>query len=278
MAIYPHYNSKYERWYYNIIETAQSQSRFKGNGVYYESHHIVPRSLGGNDDRDNIVLLTGREHFICHWLLYKFCDGDDKRKMSYAWLMMCNISNDKQERHTTNSRVYEFARRSRKITGVSEETRKRQSLSQLGKTIPEDTRRRISETSKGRVKTETHRKNLSESLRGYKKSEDHIMKIAESRTGHRWTDDQKSRLKEIRPVDGENNPSFGGWYITPWGIFSTPRSASESAPFTITENALRKYCKYRNSVTITNNHPIKREYVGKTPCELGFGFLPKVGG
>ena len=37
----------------------------------FERHHIVPRSLGGSDDKDNIVKLTLREHYIAHLLLCK---------------------------------------------------------------------------------------------------------------------------------------------------------------------------------------------------------------
>jgi hypothetical protein len=36
---------------------------------YGEKHHIVPRSLGGNNSKENLVRLTAREHFICHALL-----------------------------------------------------------------------------------------------------------------------------------------------------------------------------------------------------------------
>jgi hypothetical protein len=65
--------SKYTRWYYMIIERAASEGRTKKHSVYYEGHHIVPKSLGGDKGKKNIVLLTGREHFICHLLLTKMC-------------------------------------------------------------------------------------------------------------------------------------------------------------------------------------------------------------
>ena len=38
---------------------------------YFERHHIVPRSCGGSNAKDNIVALTAREHFLAHWLLYR---------------------------------------------------------------------------------------------------------------------------------------------------------------------------------------------------------------
>jgi spermidine synthase len=60
----------YERIYYAIIEKAKSEKRSKKT-AYYESHHIVPASFGGSNRVENKVLLTPREHFICHYLLMK---------------------------------------------------------------------------------------------------------------------------------------------------------------------------------------------------------------
>lgn len=80
--------SKYLRWYANIINNARAQTRSKKDG-YFESHHILPRTMGGSDNADNLVLLTAKEHHICHHLLYLFTEGPDKHKMAFAWNMMC---------------------------------------------------------------------------------------------------------------------------------------------------------------------------------------------
>lgn len=78
---------------------------------YYEEHHILPSSLGGSDQRDNLVPLTAREHFLCHWLLVKiFKKGtDERRKMMYAfWRMRGHPTEDKSR--YMNSRAYEKLR------------------------------------------------------------------------------------------------------------------------------------------------------------------------
>ena len=81
--------NKYTTWYYNIISTAQSRSLTEG---YAEKHHIIPRSLGGTDDKDNLVVLTAREHFVCHLLLPKMLKGSNKKKMLFAlWAMSNNV-------------------------------------------------------------------------------------------------------------------------------------------------------------------------------------------
>jgi len=74
--------NKYTNWYYSIINNAQS--RILSNDVYTEKHHIIPKSLGGSDLKDNLVRLTAREHFICHLLLTKITVGEHRYKMFSA--------------------------------------------------------------------------------------------------------------------------------------------------------------------------------------------------
>lgn len=66
--------------------------RAKGDGNYYEAHHIMPKWMGGTDKDSNMVLLTAREHYLCHYLLFKeFKD----RPSSAAFHKMNNtINND----------------------------------------------------------------------------------------------------------------------------------------------------------------------------------------
>ncbi len=96
--------NKYEKWYRQIIENARVS-----RDCYTESHHIIPRSLGGSDDKDNLVDLTAREHFISHWLLTKiYREGESHWKMMNA-LRIMKAENKNQQRYDTliTSRVYE---------------------------------------------------------------------------------------------------------------------------------------------------------------------------
>jgi len=54
------------RDYYSIIREALKSNRVKGNGSYYEAHHIVPRSF---NKKSSTVLLLPEEHYRCHKLL-----------------------------------------------------------------------------------------------------------------------------------------------------------------------------------------------------------------
>ena len=52
-------------------------------------HHILPRSLGGNNDPDNLIVLTLKEHYFAHKLLYKMQPkGLAKSKMAGALIFM----------------------------------------------------------------------------------------------------------------------------------------------------------------------------------------------
>ena len=53
-------NNKYYVWYNSIISQAKSRPLIKEN--YYEKHHIIPKSMGGDNNSNNLVFLTAREH------------------------------------------------------------------------------------------------------------------------------------------------------------------------------------------------------------------------
>ena len=133
--------NKYRKWYNSIICTAQNRVL----DCYTETHHILPKSLGGTDNLENLVKLTAREHFICHMLLVKFIEEKDRNKMVRAVIMM-KASNNLQDRYI-NSRLYEKMR-----IDFSRE----QSLKMSGKNNPYygkkhsiETRRKMSESKKG---------------------------------------------------------------------------------------------------------------------------------
>lgn len=88
--------NKYTRWYYNIIQRAKTRE-ISG---YIERHHIIPKSLGGNNSKDNLVDLTAREHFICHWLLTKMVSGVSKQKMVYALHAMLHLKLDQRYKNS----------------------------------------------------------------------------------------------------------------------------------------------------------------------------------
>ena len=94
----------YKKLYINIINKAKSENRKKGHNIYYESHHILPKSLFPlwKTKKSNLVLLTAREHFFCHQLLTKIYPS---KAMSYALFRLATDHN-----HKVTSREYERIR------------------------------------------------------------------------------------------------------------------------------------------------------------------------
>ena len=96
----------YRHIYMLIIEHAKSEQklgiRVKGNGNYYEKHHILPKSIFPlwKKRKENLVLLTAREHFFCHQLLTKIFPSNE---MITALFFLCN---DNQNNTKTSSNEY----------------------------------------------------------------------------------------------------------------------------------------------------------------------------
>ncbi len=140
--------NKYTRWYYSIIQRAQTRT-ISG---YTERHHIIPKSLGGSNNKDNLVALTAREHFICHLLLTKMSSGKNKQKMCFAFWLLCNNSNKHQHRHRANSFTYSKIREdysksmSSRLKGIPKKY-----ASFLGKTHSEQTKQLQSKVKQGEL-------------------------------------------------------------------------------------------------------------------------------
>jgi 5-methylcytosine-specific restriction endonuclease McrA len=173
-------DNKYTRVYYAIIDRAQTRTIPK---TFTEKHHVIPRSLGGSEAKSNLVVLTAREHFLCHWLLVKMTQGKAKRSMSHALRMMLAKNKRIDGRYIPKSKLYELikkaANKASKGRPCTPETRQkirqgnlnrppiteatRKKLSEAAKRrrgLSEEGKRRISEANKKRVVTEEMKENL----------------------------------------------------------------------------------------------------------------------
>ena len=94
----------YQRIYNAIISKRKLSPLKKSPTSYTESHHIIPRCLGGNDSKENLIRLTGREHFVAHRLLAKIHPND--RGLAFAVFTMRNL----QDRRVP-SKTYELLKK-----------------------------------------------------------------------------------------------------------------------------------------------------------------------
>lgn len=159
-------DNKYRYYYYSIIDKAKSRKISTG---YTEKHHIIPSSLGGNNKKENLVVLTAREHFVCHWLLTKMVEGKDKSKMWNALSCMMFREDKNQKRYKINSRTFERLRKQ-----ISEERKGLYSGDKngmYGKTHTEEARLKISKTHKGKKLTQEQCDEISQRHKGKKRSD-----------------------------------------------------------------------------------------------------------
>lgn len=190
--------SKYTKWYYLIIES----SRDKPISGYYEKHHIIPTSLGGSNNKENIVKLSARAHYICHLLLTKMVTGESRKKMIYAFWILSNRTSKK------NSRIYQTLRESfsmmikqRKHT---EESKKKISESQTGKVLTEEHKERLRQINTGLKRNFSleHRENLSKAGKGRVITAEWKENLSRSNKGQglgrKLSDETKSKLSLAR--------------------------------------------------------------------------------
>ena len=248
-------NSIWFRYYLIFIQQRRKRKplvKVKYDGCEY--HHIVPRCYLPKKfwkDKDNIILLTTREHFIAHLILWRtFRDSSCTQAFEY-------MSTRKGYEERLNSRQFsqlkvenkQFKKkRKRENFHHTEESKRKMSKSHMGLSPSKETRKKISRSSQGRKLTEETkqklrsrkvteetRKKLSESAKNQKPTmlgkhhkEETKLKMSNSEKGKfvsKETREKQSKSKKGRhwchdPKTGENRMLFElpeeGWE---WGYF-----------------------------------------------------------
>lgn len=166
-------DNKYTKCYFRIISNAQARNhktkrQAKLELGYVERHHIIPRSIGGSDEKSNLVYLTAREHFICHLLLIKMVHGIYQKKMMFALQNFKTRKKDKFHLYKIGGRIYEMIKKSASIA-----------LSEMnaGKVA----------WNKGLTQSEESNEKRSATLRGTTHSIEHKRKNSSARLGSKRT-------------------------------------------------------------------------------------------
>ena len=197
---------------------------------YYETHHIIPRCMGGKNDADNLVDLTAEEHYVAHQLLVKIYP--DNSKLVYAANMMTvsshfNVRNNKlygwiRKKASEASKGQIPWNRGKTLSPFSDETKRKMSEARKGKIpwnigktlspLSDEHKRKLSEASKGKIpwnKGKTHsdetKRKLSEASKGkipWNKGKTHSdetkRKLSEASKGKKLSDEHKRKMSEAR--------------------------------------------------------------------------------
>ena len=192
---------------------------------YSEKHHIVPKCVDESliKEKENIIILSGREHFVAHKLLCNCFNGVLNQKMWFALNQMKNgLSKENYElseaeyellrkefakaakeyrinnpyRHSQESR--EKIKNAKK--NISAETRAKMSASAKGKKLSEETKRKISNSCKGKNTGKYHTQ----------ETKDYLSKVHK---GKHPTAEARAKMSKTRiergTFAGKNNPMFG---------------------------------------------------------------------
>ena len=150
-------------WYYKtynqlIDKCIQMESEGYSEDMYTEIHHILPRCLGGKDDKSNLVRMPIKYHIVAHLLLS--CIYPNNVGLLNAAIFMITTREGVKVSVTTSVRLRTEYSNLKKGKRLSEEQRRNMSKAHKGKILTEEHKKKISESEKGRVITKEHREKI----------------------------------------------------------------------------------------------------------------------
>lgn len=159
---------------------------------YAEVHHIVPRSLGGSNDADNLIRLTARQHFIAHWMLARAIGGSAAR----AFFMMSNFGKYGQVNSTTYAiarqeyaeQVSQQLKQYPNVPLFTESHREKLRQAKLGRSLREDTKQKLRVAMLGQKRGPEFSAKVSEAKRGR----------GNGRSGHVMSAQTKQRIGDAQ--------------------------------------------------------------------------------
>lgn len=191
----------YQKHYDALIQRARLRTTPEG---YTERHHVIPRCMGGGNEKGNLVRLTAEEHFVAHQLLVKIHTGNSAlifavRRMThsadmnfrsnklYGWIRRkfscAMIGNTRGKGYRHSPEVIARIAASHKCNKHS-----------LGYRHDEVAKQKISITHKGRILTDEHREKLSTSHIGNSHTDATRKKMSATRKGHAVTDCTRAKI------------------------------------------------------------------------------------
>lgn len=150
---------KYKKHYDNLMNKGKNR---KLDG-YKERHHIIPRCMGGSNDKDNLVELTPEEHFVAHQLLIKIFPDDPKIALG-AFMMTYHSSTMRINNKAFGWLRKEFAKSISKINKANAATRgKKAGDTQRGKVLSDDHKEKLRIASFEKTHSEETKRKMSQS-------------------------------------------------------------------------------------------------------------------
>lgn len=217
----------YKKHYEKLISKARNRSILKSE--YSEVHHIIPKCMGGDDSKDNLISLFPEEHLVAHLLLVKIYS--DNQKLIYAANMMTNF-------HSIDNKKYAWVRKQ-----ISNSMKENNPMHDL------EVRKKVGDKIKGQVPWNKglDKTDLRVQKGIYERTEECREKSRQARLGKPLKESTKQILREQRV----GKPNFKNGkevlLISPEGeeILVKHKIAQKCNELGISYKAL---CKFRNEV------------------------------
>ena len=187
--------------YCNLITFAISENRVKlsdnnKNYIYYEQHHILPKSLYPDfkDNEENIVLLTAREHYLAHKYLVQMFPNSP---LVFAFW---RLSTDNRGR-TITAEEYEYAKKL--VSAQSSKLNK-------GRKCSRATRDKLRNARLGYKHSDEVKLKISKSHIGKRHAQETKLKMSiakQGKPGNKWSEESKANLSAR--YKGSGNPMYG---------------------------------------------------------------------
>lgn len=217
---------------YDLLINTAIENNSKGlyGNTYTEIHHILPKCMGGTNNKNNLVVLSAKEHIIAHILLSEMYP--ENKSLKYASLAMLAYTDHTKERSEIDdldllARLRESSREFLKTcTGEnnpfygkhhSEETKRILSSYRKGIPLSEETKKKMSKSHKNNPPSKEHiqymikrkrelgpyfnseetRKKISESNKGRVTSQATREKLSKAHKGKKLSDETREKLSKI---------------------------------------------------------------------------------
>jgi hypothetical protein len=205
--------NKYTKWYFKICSKTYE-------GIV-EEHHIVPKSLGGTNDSINLVKLSPKAHFICHWLLTKMVTSKShQKKMIYAFnFMLCKPKDLIDTRYYPCARVYDISKKLMQENNPSFDIDVRKKISDARKLAWKNPSQKMIDGIEKMRKSKIGKPSPYKGIKGrFTQTEEWKQETSKRGKGRKWFNDGKQTYF-IRPENALSN------YVS--GRLKMPRSKKD---------------------------------------------------
>lgn len=202
----------YSNIYFQIIDKARTRdyisNKYKIGSIqsnqYTEVHHITPKCMGGTNSKSNLIVLTAKEHFVCHHLLCRMYP--DNNRINTAFVIMLNRTKNKTAKN------YDLYRKklskARRGTKLSDETKRK--LSESMQVMGKETwyRDKVSKGVKNALETTNLREKIGAGVKKKFEDVEYKKRFSESMLKQWDNEDRRKKLSETVKKQNRDNPEI----------------------------------------------------------------------